>query len=91
MKHRLTEGEAIERLFWTILFVSLAAWQTLQTHLRIGGDMKKLLIALILLLAAPVWAGPYIEYVTPSASETVAGTTERCTDAEVVILTEGGT
>lgn len=46
--------------------------------------MKKLLIALILLLAVPVWAGPYIEYVTPAASETVAGTTERCTDAEMV-------
>ncbi|HOR98921.1 MAG TPA: hypothetical protein PLZ74_11175 [Kiritimatiellia bacterium] len=46
--------------------------------------MKKLLIALILLLAVPVWAGPHIEYVTPAASETVAGTTERCTDAEMV-------
>jgi hypothetical protein len=46
--------------------------------------MKKLLIALILLMAAPVWAGPMIEYVTPAASETVAGTTERCTDAEMV-------
>jgi len=47
--------------------------------------MKKLIIiALILLLAAPVMAGPMIEYVTPAASETVAGTTERCTDAEMV-------
>lgn len=50
--------------------------------------MKKLFIAILLLLAVPVWAGPSIEYVTPDASETVAGNTERCTDAETVTGTK---
>lgn len=47
--------------------------------------MKRLLTAiLILLMAAPVWAGPMIEYVTPDASATQAGKVELATDTETV-------
>jgi hypothetical protein len=28
MKHRLTESEAIQRIFWITAFVSLFIWQT---------------------------------------------------------------
>jgi len=35
MKHRLTEGEAIERLFWTVLFVSLLLFGILDNCTKI--------------------------------------------------------
>lgn len=34
---RMTELEAIERLFWTVLFVALAIWQTVELYKLLFG------------------------------------------------------